>query len=281
MDWSKTKTIFIMVFLVLNVFLFILFLNKYEDSQLSIRSPLSADERLVEDNITFSNLSDEADPQPYLNAKAYEFTQTDVESLEQQSAVVRNEILLASELEQPVDIADPSDPEELEALLDEFIIGGEDYSFWRYEEEEQRLIYYQEFEGMPIYHNITGRMVIQLNDQNQAVSYEQTMMGTIEKFPDEQDLISPREAFLEYYKLNAVEPNSEVVESELGYYSIIQLTDAASETQVLTPAWKITIELEDGDREVHYLNAVNFSIIEIDFEGLEFERLEEIEDTVE
>ncbi|MDG5472374.1 two-component system regulatory protein YycI [Jeotgalibacillus sp. ET6] len=281
MDWSKTKTIFIIVFLVLNVFLFILFLNKYEDSQLSIRSPLSADERLVEDNITFSELSNEADPQPYLNAKAYEFAQTDVDGLEQQSATVRNDILLASELTQPVDIANPSDPEELEELLDEFIIGGEDYSFWKYEEEEQRLIYYQEFEGMPIYHNITGRMVVQLNDQNQAVSYEQTMLGTIEKFPDEQDLISPREAFLEYYKLSAVEPNSEVVESELGYYSIIQLTDAASETQVLTPAWKITIEQEDGDREVHYLNAVNFSIIEIDFEGLEFERLEEIEDTVE
>ncbi|KIL53165.1 two-component system regulatory protein YycI [Jeotgalibacillus campisalis] len=281
MDWSKTKSIFIIVFLVLNVFLFILFMDKYENSQLSLRSPLSPDERLVEDNITFNSLSNEADPQPYLNAKAYEFTEIDVNGLEQQTGAVRNNILLDSQLAQPVNVANPSSPEELEALLNEFVIGGENYEFWTYEQDEQRLIYYQQFEGMPIFHNITGRLVIHLNDQNQAVSYEQTMMSSIEKFPDEQDLISPREAFLEYYKLNAVEPNSEVIEAELGYYSIIQLIDAASETQVLTPAWKMTIEQEDGDLEEHYLNAVNFSIIEIDFEGLEFERLEEIEDTVE
>ncbi|WP_167578690.1 two-component system regulatory protein YycI [Jeotgalibacillus proteolyticus] len=281
MDWSKTKTIFIVVFFILNIFLFTLFLKKYQSMQLDELPELTIDQRMAEDNITYSNLPTTSEPHPYLNARVHRFSNTDINELEGQTASVKYDIVLDSQLNTPIDLEDPSSPDELREYIDEYVMGGEQYRLWSYEEEEDRLIYYQHFEDMPIYHNITGRMVVHLNDQDQVISYEQTMLTSIEEFAEDQNLINPRQALEGFYRRNAIEPNSTVVDYELGYYTFIQLNETAAETQVLTPTWRMVFEQEDGDQESLYINAVNPSLIEIDLESLEFEQLEEIEETVE
>lgn len=281
MDWSKTKTIFIAVFLILDIFLFTLFLNKFQSYQLERDTNLTITERLEEDKITYSNLPGEPDPLPYLNARVYQFSNSEANNLTGQTAVVRNDLILDSVLDEPIDIEDPANPDELEAYLDEFVLSGSDYTFWDYDEDENRLIYFQEYEDMSLFHNINGRLVVHLNEEDQAISYEQTRLTSIEETAGEQSLIEPETALEEFYGGNVIEPNSEVLEFELGYYPFIQLTDSVSDTQVLTPTWRMLVEQEDGDRENLYINAVNPSIITINYENLEFERLEEIEDTVE
>ncbi|TDL32032.1 hypothetical protein E2R51_12530 [Jeotgalibacillus sp. S-D1] len=282
MDWSKTKTIFIIVFLILDIFLFTLFMNKYQSSQLEVKSELTFDQRFLKDNITFETPPpDDVDAHPYLNASVYRFSASEVSDLKGQTASVRNNLVLESKLDTPLDIDDPSDPEELEDYLEEFVTGGEDYTFWDYQEGENRLIYHQEFKDMPLYHNINGRLVVHLNDSNQAIGYEQTMLTSIEEFAEEQTIITPETALEGFYRRNIIEPNSEVIEVELGYYPFIQLSEATANTQVLTPTWRMLVEQEDGDRDNHYMNAVNPSIIEINQESLEFQRLEEIQETVE
>lgn len=281
MDWSKTKTIFIAVFLILDIFLFTLFLNKFQSYQLERNTNLSITERLAEDNITYSNLPGEPDPLPYLNARVYQFSNADANDLSGQTAVVRNDLILDSVLDEPIDIEDPANPDELEAYLNEFVLSGSDYSFWDYEEEKNRLIYYQQYGDMPLYHNINARLVVQLNEEDQAISYEQTRLTSIEETAGEQSLIKPEKALEEFYGGSAIEPNTEVLEFELGYYPFYQLADSVSDPQVLTPTWRMVVEKEDGDRESLYINAVNPNIITINYENLEFERVEEIEDTVE
>ena len=61
------------------------------------------------------------------------------------------------------------------------------------------------------------------------------------------------------YNSALLKPNSKVKAIELGYSTLVQLT----ETQVFAPTWKVQVELEDGTLEEYFVNAVEGRIIEI------------------
>ncbi|MBM7580614.1 two-component system regulatory protein YycI [Jeotgalibacillus terrae] len=285
MDWSKTKTIFIVVFLILDIFLFILFVQKYEDSQLETIGDLSTTERLADENVTLGELPDVADSRPYLNAESYRFVNSDVQELEGQSAIIREGQILDSVLAEPVAIDDPEDPEELNELLEDFVLYGEEYTFWDYDEEDNQLIYFQTYEDLTLYYNLNAQIAVQLNEDNEAVSYEQTYLTSLEEFTEEQQLREPRLVLETFYDRNLIQPNSTAVDLELGYYPpFVQVTAGESDqatTQVLTPTWKMTIENESGDEYDLYMNAVDGSIFDMSQVDLDFDQLEENDETAE
>src|SRR6056297_2871852 len=53
LDWSKTKSIFIIVFLILDIFLLTLFINKYNESQYDFLGETKFEDRLQVDNIKY------------------------------------------------------------------------------------------------------------------------------------------------------------------------------------------------------------------------------------
>ena len=55
MDWNKTKSIFIIVFLILNIFLLTMFVQKHQTSQFAETSieETSIEVKLKEDKITY------------------------------------------------------------------------------------------------------------------------------------------------------------------------------------------------------------------------------------
>ncbi len=71
MDWSKTKSIFIGVFLILNVFLYSQYLNTYNEAKklelLGKRQDIEA--QLKEENITYITLTESIETPPYISAK--------------------------------------------------------------------------------------------------------------------------------------------------------------------------------------------------------------------
>ena len=65
MDWSKTKTIFIVVFLILNVFLVSTFISKVSESNLDTLGQWTIDEQLKSENIKYpKDLSSEVVREP-------------------------------------------------------------------------------------------------------------------------------------------------------------------------------------------------------------------------
>ncbi|WP_166786770.1 two-component system regulatory protein YycI [Jeotgalibacillus salarius] len=285
MDWSKTKTIFIVVFLILDIFLFILFVQKYEDSQLEIIGDLSTTERIADENVTLGELPDADDSRPYLNAEFSLFMNSDIQGLEGQSATIREGQILSSILSDPIAIADPENPEELNEQIEDYVLYGDQYTFWDYDEEDNQLIYFQTFEDFTLYYNLNAQIAVQLNENNEAISYEQTHLTSLEEFTEEQQLREPRAVLETFYDRNLIQPNSTAVNLQLGYYPLF-VQEAGSDsgdgaTQVLTPTWKMTIENENGDRNELFMNAVDGSIFDMSQVNLDFEQLEENDETAE
>ncbi|WP_166805852.1 two-component system regulatory protein YycI [Jeotgalibacillus sp. R-1-5s-1] len=283
MDWSKTKTIFIVVFLILDVFLFFLFLQKYQDTQNSQLPQLSIADQIEEENITISSeLPDLDDSKPYLNAESYRFSAEEVSNLAGQNATVRNNRILESSLNTPVDIEDPENPEELTNLLEEFVLYGEQYRFRDYREEENEIVYFQYYEDSTLYFNVNAQLVVTLNDQQQAVSYTQTYLSSLETFSTEQELITPGDALESFYGSGVVEANSRVTNLEIGYFpSFLQAGNnddsVTGDVQVLTPTYKMTIENGEGSQRDLFINAVDDNIYDMSQVNLDFDQLDEQE----
>ncbi|TFD96596.1 hypothetical protein E2491_10740 [Jeotgalibacillus sp. R-1-5s-1] len=283
LDWSKTKTIFIVVFLILDVFLFFLFLQKYQDTQNSQLPQLSIADQIEEENITISSeLPDLDDSKPYLNAESYRFSAEEVSNLAGQNATVRNNRILESSLNTPVDIEDPENPEELTNLLEEFVLYGEQYRFRDYREEENEIVYFQYYEDSTLYFNVNAQLVVTLNDQQQAVSYTQTYLSSLETFSTEQELITPGDALESFYGSGVVEANSRVTNLEIGYFpSFLQAGNnddsVTGDVQVLTPTYKMTIENGEGSQRDLFINAVDDNIYDMSQVNLDFDQLDEQE----
>ncbi|WP_227395023.1 two-component system regulatory protein YycI [Jeotgalibacillus aurantiacus] len=283
MDWSKTKTIFIVVFLILDIFLFFLFLQKYQDTQNSQLPQLSIAEQIEEENITISNeLPDLDDSKAYLNAESYRFSAEEASNLQGQNANVRNNRILESNLNTPVDIEDPENPEEVTELLEEFVLYGEQYRFWDYREEENELVYFQVYEDNELYYNVNAQLVVTLNEQQQAVAYTQTYLTSLEPFSSEQELITPGDALETFYGSGNVEANSRVTDLEIGYFpSFLQAGNnddsVTGDVQVLTPTYKMTIENEEGSQRDLFINAVDDNIYDMSQVNMDFDQLDEQE----
>ena len=82
MDWNKTKTIFIIVFSILNVFLYSLYFNRLTDAQnVQVMGKTSTEDLLKMDNITYGELPPYVNDPSYLSAKLKIFTEEQIADL--------------------------------------------------------------------------------------------------------------------------------------------------------------------------------------------------------
>lgn len=103
MDWSKTKTIFIVVFSILNVFLYSLYIDRYtEAEQIQPLPESSIDEKLHGDNITYSALPEISEDKPYVRGESKSFTENEVDI--DGIVNVLDERLLQITYDEPVDL---------------------------------------------------------------------------------------------------------------------------------------------------------------------------------
>ena len=70
MDWSKTKSIFIMVFFVLDIFLLYQFLEKKDNYQFDYIAEASIEERLQEEEIQYASLPKQKWKEQFLIAQS-------------------------------------------------------------------------------------------------------------------------------------------------------------------------------------------------------------------
>ena len=79
MDWSKSKSIFIVVFLILNIFLYTQYVDVYTQSQkVEVLSKKTTEAMLKEDNITYITLQDTVEKVSYLSGNKRNFKENEV-----------------------------------------------------------------------------------------------------------------------------------------------------------------------------------------------------------
>jgi len=268
LDWNKTKTIFIIVFSIVNVFLYSLYLDKVTEAQnVQVLGETPIEELLKMENITYDKLPPFKNEPFYVSAKPMSFSDEQVEELENQIGEVVDETLLKSTLNEPFSVMNVKGEVDFTAFLSKYVLGGENYNQWEVNNEERKALLFQEVDGDPIYYSRNAMLTVYWNEDGKVTSYEQSMLSEFDRFNQKNDLLSPIEAIGNLYSREYLKKDYKVKHMTLGYSSLVQVT----ETQVFAPTWHVRVELKDGEIEDYFINAIEGMIIEFQPEPLEEE----------
>ena len=85
------------------------------------------------------------------------------------------------------------------------------------------------------------------------------MLENHEKLEKRKNLMTPLQVLQILDSKNLLKPDSQILKLNLGYSTIVQLT----ETQVFAPTWEVRIRLEDKSEQVYFVNAVDGKVVDI------------------
>ncbi|WP_096156193.1 MULTISPECIES: two-component system regulatory protein YycI [Bacillus] len=263
MDWSKTKTIFIFTFLILNIFLGYHLVEKRNNSQLDILTETSIEEKFEVDEITYVDLPKDPMRSSFVTGKSKFFTEDEVELLEtekEQVVTILDETKLRGVFKEPFAFPETNTATRLDQIIKNQILYGDQYVYWGINAESRALIYFQKYDGRIIFNNVSGSLRLYLNDDNEIESYEQTYIDEMEEMDEPQEVIFALKALENLYNLNELQPGSHVSEVELGY-----ITLGLTASHVLIPTWHILV----NDEIDFYVNAFEGHIISKEYRTLE------------
>lgn len=256
MDWSKIKTIFIITFLILDVYLLFQFMKIRDANNYEVVTETSFDQKLKDNDIKIDvELSKTQIKAQYLSAQPKTFTKNDVTKLKDQVPSLKEPgTTLQAQFEEPFQLSDKFEPAELASFLKDNILYGDQYQFGEKDDKKNTITYYQQYENYPLYKNINGMIIFTVNSDKQIVSYQQTYLEGIEKLAVKEEILQPLKAIETLYQKGELKPKSKITKVELGYSTKIQL--AAS--QVLAPTWHFVV----NDKDRLFVNAFEGQIIQ-------------------
>lgn len=255
MQWGQIKTLFILCFLVLNMYLFYQFVQKQNDDNLKVKEApdSSIEESLKNENIKLGNLPKEEIRESFISVKQERFSDKDkkeIDELQNQKSVVIKDRFILSKFNKPIKIMEDDKDSEIETSVKEIAFKGEDYVYWDWNKELNMIILFQKKNEQPVYFNQSGLLLVFLNEKNEMIYYTQTRLGEPEKQnTDKKKLIKAIRAVETLFKSNKLEPGDEVTNANIGFYTRVPFDNGV---QVFVPTWKITV----NDERHYFVNAL-------------------------
>lgn len=265
MEWSKTKTIFILIFLILDLFLVFQFIEKRTIGQLDYIAESTIEEQLEADDITFGELPKENGNETYIIGKRKMFTHDEVKNLENQKVSFLMDEWIISEFNEPISLPTEGVEAFLQQIVEKNVIAGSQYIYWGWNKKTNKLLFFQTYNGKPLYFNENAMLSLQLNEENELIGYEQTLLIDLRKIAEEgsnQKVLPPLRAIENLYKKNYLSPGSHVTSVELGYYKNVSL---AGDGQFFAPTWHISVD----DNTSYFVNAIEGQVMEFIQDGVE------------
>jgi len=268
MDFKKIARIFIIAFVALNIYLIIGIFER-QDIQYTPSQP--------EEEDLLTNMAASDIEVPELNETETEeqevfSLQADAHNLLEQE--MENEDLYTGTLNDDGSYYDsfPSDPILLEGtpadgfteadyttvsefVASEEVMFGEEYTFSHFEAENNRFVFYQVVDGLPIADG-TSEISLFVNADGEIYAYEQTYAGPVSRQGDELELISNMSAIETLFLNNEIREGSTVETPVLTYRRALQLEDLS----MYSPIWMIGVT-NSSERNTFRVDAVNGTII--------------------
>lgn len=254
MQWNQIKSLFILCFLVLNIYLVYLVLDKQNEADIGVieRDNPKIEEQLESEDITYKDLPTIEDEESFLSVEQKKFdskNKKSLESMSNQETSIIDDTMILSKFKKPIKIPDKPSADTLDHLVTTDMLYADEYNYWGWNEEYNVLMFFQEKDDRPIYFNRSGLIIVFLNDDNEAIAYTQTMLGEAEEEEEKKSLIQPIKAIETLYLENQLNSGEEVTDMKMGYHTRVPLSDGV---QVFVPTWKVNI---DSDRN-YFVNAI-------------------------
>ena len=267
MDWSKTKSIFIVVFLILNVFLYYHYLRVYNESQrVELLSEKKIESILNEENITYKNLPSTINEAPYILGTVKTYALNELPPQQFVSYKLVTESHLQAMISKPISLGTDITTVKLNDFLQQFVYEGSQFKLWEIDEEMRTATFFQQVNEHTLYYNMSGYVKIHWNVDNEIFMYEQSMLEKVEPKEPKKKIIAPLQIIDELYTENLLKTGAEIVDIKLGYSSLLQIT----QTQLFTPTWEVRVKT-DGEEQTFFVNAVDPKVIEFNEQPLQEE----------
>lgn len=264
MDWSKTKSIFIAIFLILNIFLYYQYIEKYKGAELdSLQDEEGIEGKLQEENITYEELPQTTEPAVYLTAKVKSYSLNSLPKQSNKSYRLASDDELVVDFKTPVKLPAGKKPEALKEFVKQHVDEGASFVLWEIDEETRTATFFQRVNDRPLYYNRKGKVKVYWNASDEVFMYEQAMFEKIEKLePQNQRKIVPALQILQVlYSQQLLKADDHINSMKLGYANAPQLQ--LTQTQVFTPTWEVHIETGEGEEELYFVDAIGGTVMEI------------------
>ncbi|MBI5974994.1 two-component system regulatory protein YycI [Staphylococcus canis] len=251
MNWKRTKTLFIIVFLLVNICLLLIYVDKIKKSQVSDAENDNA-VHFEQENIKIpKNVPNSEGIQMELITARSKSFKKEAEA-EDKAEVSDNGYTISKDMSEAVDVK--QDPiVHLKPYIDQNIYKGNTYQY--HETKDGRIYYEQTYQNYPIMNNNRATLSFEMEDES-VKRYAQSAMEDIRpsKGSNNQprNVISARDALEALYFNQYLKSGDEVLSMRLGYYTVVKETNV----QVLQPNWEVTVKSKN-DTHTYYVEAVS------------------------
>lgn len=266
MDWKRIKTIFILTFFLLDIFLLVQLKGEITESKYK---PMvsESDEEILKDikydvkipkydeKFTLISAKNEGFSKEILLDKGKKNNITIEETVGSSIHVKLNEPF-------PVNLATDNEDEmklQLATFLQEYCPNGAEYRLWSISEDKQTIIMNQYYNNKPIFFDYSkiniipnGIVELELNNNGEITGFNQTYL-LISKQGNAQKIIPAEEAIIKLFNFGYILQDSVVENIELGYFSLISIENI----QVFAPTWLIQISGKS-----YMVNAIDGTVTE-------------------
>ncbi|MCM3715954.1 two-component system regulatory protein YycI [Halalkalibacter oceani] len=257
MDWSKTKTIFIVTFLILNLFLTWQLVETNSANQISVITEATIQERLNQMNVTIeAELPEEELLGRHVISKKVPLTEEAAAGLaEQQSLRLTEGGEIISELLEPYPTTSEQFWTELQTFLTTYVYQGDEYRYGHFDPETGQMKLYQTFKDKTAYTFDEDPLVLWFDESQQIIGYEQSYYEFEELDGREREMLSSLKALEVLLNDQLIRANQTISSIEFGYYSFFSPQGGV---QVFAPMWRVMVE-----DETYLVNAIEGSVQQI------------------
>ncbi|MBM7552172.1 two-component system regulatory protein YycI [Thalassobacillus pellis] len=262
MQWGQIKTIFILSFLVLDLFLLGQFLGKIEVDVQSANDNTTIKEQLDLEDIDYSSVPETSPEVSLMNGRRADFSQEDMKAIKGFKGITPEFVtdnLLYVQFDEAVPIEKGASGEEVLDKVEDVTIYSDQYSYWGWNKDLNVILFFQKSNDKTIYYNESGLLMYIVED-GAITGYYQTRLGNINIDKEKELSIPPIQAVYQLYDTGYITSGDKVTDMKIGYHSKIQPEPGEdSGVQVFAPTWKVTVNGEED----HFVNAREGTVVEI------------------
>ncbi|CXT82067.1 two-component system regulatory protein YycI [Staphylococcus aureus] len=265
MNWKLTKTLFIFVFILVNIVLVSIYVNKVNRSHINeveSNNEVNFQQEEIRVPASILNKSVKGIQLEQITGRSKDFSSK--AKGDSDLSTSDSGKLLNANISQSVKVSD-NNLKDLKDYVNKRVFKGAEYQLSEISSDSVK--YEQTYDDFPILNNSKAMLNFKIEDNkamlnfkiedNKATSYKQSMMDDI-KPTDGADkkhqVISVRKAIEALYYNRYLKKGDEVINARLGYYSVVNETNV----QLLQPNWEIKVKHDGKDKtNTYYVEATN------------------------
>lgn len=271
MDFRRIEWLFLVAFIVIDIFLFVAF-QRDTTGQTDTTSSRSTDsdttiiKEMRADNISFKSPSKSSGNGYYISTSNDSSLKTNLTSLSDQTVRYESDGIISATFKTAISGVDTKHPDKtLDTVVNNgsLILNGGEYLYNRQLSSQNTVVYTQRVADGQIYSR-HGEIRFSLTNDGSVTGYKQGFLNNVSTLREKTETISERKALIWLYQYNQILNNTKVVWTKLAYTRYFTLKNSS----VYIPTWVIAVKANSGTNagvlQLKHVNAFTGAILTTD-----------------